>query len=275
MAALTACVSPPPPVSVVARGAVIRATPPAPRPAPRPSVAIDIALESAPVDEAVREVATRAGRTLVIDPTAERYASCARVSLTTPGPVPDEEALLLLAHALAPSGLRLGIRDEELVLAHYGVPVPEACPQATTAIVGAPEHPEIDGSTREISETEWEITRAWRDSVALDPTAIATGVRLNPHEVDGRVIGMGLHGFRRSSVFGALGFRYGDTLLTINGIVTRNPVTAFEALEPLRTADRYEVVLERRGITRTHVIRVVESLSPRPPGGRGRTRRTH
>lgn len=243
-----------------------------------PRMPITLALDSVTVDAAVHELSRAAGRSLVVDPTAERYAHCAHVSLSMPAPRPAEEVAALLAGALASSGFTLATRPEGLVLSHDGATRPAGCSPTGVDLgaAGLPDplfgHPmgpggpppipeDLASSIRAVSDTEWEVLRSYRDGTTGEgDAALMRSARIVPNMVDGEITGLRLFGIRRSSLLSALGFQNGDTVLDVNGRALAEPDQALEAYAALRGADRYEVHLERRGEARTHVIRIVDAL---------------
>lgn len=271
-ALLVACASPPAapagsPTDPLAVPSAGRASPP-----------VALAVESAPVAAAVRELSRASGLALVIDPAAERYAACAHVSLTTPTPRPADELVTLLGAALGGSGFTLTARPEGLWLSHDGRTRPVGCSRAVVdlAALGAPGitagpgldapldpavvPPDASTSVRAVSDTEFEITRAYRDAFLADPSAPMRAARVIPHEVDGEAVGVRLFGIRRASFLGTLGFQNGDVVRELNGHRLADPESALEAYTALRVVDRYEILLDRRGETRTHVVRIVDAL---------------
>jgi S1-C subfamily serine protease len=177
--------------------------------------------------------------------------------------------LAVLAFAIAGCG-----DHGEQTVAPPGSPAPEhlpvpdsveapqpsiAAPPATAPAVDAGP-PEIPGSTRAVSDTEWEVTRAWLDATRRDPDAALGTVRLVPREEDGSIVGVITFGVRRSSPTAALGFQNGDLIRTINGVETRDIVSTPALLPPLLDADTVTVALIRRGLARTHTIRIVPQL---------------
>jgi general secretion pathway protein C len=119
---------------------------------------------------------------------------------------------------------------------------------------------DLEASVRNVSDTEWEVVRSYRDQFLADPSVPMSAARVIPEEVDGERVGVRLFGIRRSSLLGAIGFQNGDTVRTLNGRSLAEPDAALEAYAALRSVDRYEIELERRGVARTHVVRVVDAF---------------
>lgn len=231
---------------------------PADPPVPPP---VSLSLDSVSVDAATQELSRITRLALVVDPAAERYADCARISVSTPTPRPAPEVIALVAAALGSSGFTLATRPEGLVLSHDTRTHPPSC-----APEGRPADRRDAGPSRvrSVSDTEWELLRTPGDS-EISPNDLMRQARVIPYEVDGVPAGLRLYGVRRASFFGQLGFENGDTILDVNGHALANPEAALEAYAVLRDADRYEVHLERHGDARTHVIRVVDHFTSDTP----------
>lgn len=224
---------------------------------------VSLALDSVSVDAAVRELSRVTALPLVIDPAAERYAECARISVSTPTPRPAPEVVALVAAALTSSGFALTARPEGLVLSHDSRTTPASC--SLVPARGVRPTPDVDAARiRAISDTEWELLRrpGEPDVTTEDLTRSA---RVVPHMLDGEVAGLRLYGIRRASFLGQLGFQNGDTVLDVNGHAIGDPEAALETYALLRDAERYEVHLERRGARRTHILRVVDAFSGPAP----------
>lgn len=225
--------------------------------APPPPPLVSLSLDSVSVDAAARELSRVTALPLVIDPAGERYAECARISVSTPTPRPAAEVIALMGAALASSGFTLAARPEGLVLSHDTWTTPTSCPLAVPERVV----PNVDSSRiRAASDTEWEfLRRPGEPDISTDD--LMRNARVVPHMVDGEPVGVRLYGVRRASFLGQLGFQNRDTILDVNGYPIADPETVLESYQVLRHAERYEVHLERRGERRTHVIRVVDHFT--------------
>lgn len=113
------------------------------------------------------------------------------------------------------------------------------------------------------------VTRSAADALLGDGALLMRQVRVVPHLVEGQARGMKLYGIRRASVFGALGFENGDTLVTVNGFPVADPQLALEAYANVRHASELRVRVERRGEERTLTYRIVPGDGGRSAGASG------
>lgn len=254
-----------------------------PEPPRVPARPISLSLDDVTVAAAARELATAAGLAVVVDPRATIYAECAHVSITTPAPQPAAEVIALVGTSLASSGFTLTETAEGLVLGHDGFTRPAACApprrhrsdaddamgggepadvdvdvDADGTISTGDVDPELALAVRQVSDTEWEITRAYRDDA--DRNALMRGMRVLPYVDDGAAAGLRLFGIRPGTLAAAIGFQNGDVVREVNGHDLTRPDTAIAMLADLEDDDEYTVLLVRRGEERTHVIRVVAAL---------------
>ncbi len=231
-------------------------------------------LDDVAVYGAVVELAHAAGLTAVIDPEASDYATCAHVTLVVPNPRPVDEVVGLMAEALATSGFSLTRRPDGLMLRFDGTTPPPGCEGRVAARFPVPTEDDDDGDDappvtaealdrgiRAVSDTEYLIAQ---EAVELfSQQSFLRSARVVPQFENGESVGLKVYGVRSASLLGRLGIQNGDTILTVNGHSLANPETALEAYSRNRDADRYEVVLRRRGEDRTHVYRIVPRLPRR------------
>jgi hypothetical protein len=251
-----------------------------------PPRTFDLDAENEPLESVVPILATAAALPVVIDPGAQRYARCARITVMSPAPRPVSELVTLVGEAVRPSGFELVTRPEGLVLRHDGTTVPPGCaerpllpsmpilPLPGDDGLGAaertpPTSDDLASTVREVSDGEYLVVRERIDALVADQNALMRSARIIPHEENGRVVGIKVFGVRRGTLLGALGIMNGDTIRTINGRSIADPESALETYAALRGATRVEVELERRGERRTHVYRIVETL-PRSPAAAAR-----
>jgi hypothetical protein len=222
---------------------------------------LTLSVTDVPVAEAVRTLAAGASLALVIDPGAEAYAGCGRVSIETNGPRPVESVIGLARQSLAPYGFGLEHTDAGLVLSHApGAPVPPTCadsggegegrrpPVPESDVVAASDIRRIDGRTFTVSRRALERL--------VESNELARQVRIVPQMDNGAVTGLRVFGIRRDSVPARLGFANGDTIHSVNGHDISDPSAALEAYSRLRNAPRLEVRLTRAGEARVHTITI-------------------
>jgi membrane-associated protease RseP (regulator of RpoE activity) len=110
---------------------------------------------------------------------------------------------------------------------------------------------------KKINDTTYEISRDLVDSVLANPMGIAKGARVVPAVKDGKPAGFKLYAIRPSSIFAALGFENGDTIVKINGMDMTSADKALEVYTKLRDAKKLTVIIERQGktVTLTYTIK--------------------
>lgn len=91
------------------------------------------------------------------------------------------------------------------------------------------------------------VERALVESTLADPSALMRSVRVVPDKQDGAIVGLKLLGIRPGSLLGTVGLQNGDRLEAINGFSMNSPEKALQAYAQLRTAQRLNVLLKRRG----------------------------
>lgn len=101
-------------------------------------------------------------------------------------------------------------------------------------------------ATRRLSEPEQRVERAVESALA-DPMSLMRSVRVVPDKQDGQIVGLKLLGIRPGSLLGSVGLQSGDRLESINGLSMNSPEKALQAYAQLRTAQRLNVQLNRRG----------------------------
>lgn len=98
-----------------------------------------------------------------------------------------------------------------------------------------------------LSDAELRVERAVVETTLADPTSLMRSVRVLPDKQDGHIVGLKLLGIRPGSLLGTVGLQSGDRLESINGFRMNSPEKALQAYAQLRTAQRLNVQLNRRG----------------------------
>lgn len=80
------------------------------------------------------------------------------------------------------------------------------------------------------------------------------GIRVVPAFEKGKAIGFRLYGVAPSTEVARLGFRTGDVVKSVNGIVLQNPGDVFQAYPTLKDASSFDVAIVREG--RDELLRV-------------------
>ncbi|MFO0598254.1 MAG: hypothetical protein U0228_23320 [Myxococcaceae bacterium] len=100
--------------------------------------------------------------------------------------------------------------------------------------------------------------RIGRADFALDwPSCAPQQARVVPAMEEGVVAGFKLFAIRPDSLWAAAGFYNGDVLLNVNGLPLTEPDHATQALAALRTTDRLDFLVRRRGVD-LHLVVVVQ-----------------
>ena len=97
------------------------------------------------------------------------------------------------------------------------------------------------------AEGECHAPRAKFEAVLASPSSLARQARVVPSMKDGKANGLKLYGIRPRSLFWALGFNNGDLVTSVGGHSVAMPDEALEAYAKLRSADRFDVALVRKG----------------------------
>lgn len=119
------------------------------------------------------------------------------------------------------------------------------------------ENPEIaDGIAKinRLNDTTYELPRSLVDAGLSDPLAAVKGVRIVPNMTNSTPNGYKLYAIRPDSLAAKLGFRNGDTLLSIDDLDVAARGDGLR--DKLRTAAELKVVIERRGQALTFVYKI-------------------
>jgi general secretion pathway protein C len=98
-----------------------------------------------------------------------------------------------------------------------------------------------------ISDTQFDIERSLVDQVLENQGELMKSARIVPEKEGDKVVGIRLFGVRPDSLLGTLGLENGDRLQSINGFEMSDPQKALEAYARLRSADKLQVTVNRRG----------------------------
>ncbi len=114
---------------------------------------------------------------------------------------------------------------------------------------GAPKVPdEIAEKIEKVSDSEFNVDRAVIDNILENQATLMRSARIVPEKgADGKTVGIRLFGIRGDTLLGTLGLQNGDRLETINGFNMSSPEDALNAYARLRTANKLNVKITRRG----------------------------
>ncbi len=133
-------------------------------------------------------------------------------------------------------------------------PGPEApkavvAPPVAAPVSGGPPgvDPAIAKGIVRVSATEFNVDRGVVDKILENQADLMRQARIVPEQENGKVVGIRLFGVRQDTLLGTLGMENGDRLQQINGFDIASPEKALEAYARLRTADKLNISLNRRG----------------------------
>lgn len=128
-------------------------------------------------------------------------------------------------------------------------PAPAAAPPPETKSKGRGSKIPADMAAKihKISDTQYDIERSLVDQVLENQGELMKSARIVPEKEGDKVVGIRLFGVRPDSLLGTLGLENGDRLQSINGFEMSDPQKALEAYARLRSADKLQVTVNRRG----------------------------
>ncbi len=127
---------------------------------------------------------------------------------------------------------------------------------------------EYDKTIRRVGEFEYQVIRNMIDETLADLGKVGRAARIIPNYRDGKLQGYKLIGVRPGSIYRAMGIRSGDVVLKVNGKALDSPEASFAVYESLKTTDKVELLLSRRGKNRTHTYHIVEEFTKDPVQGK-------
>jgi len=137
-------------------------------------------------------------------------------------------------------------------------PIPPTPPTPPTPIAPLPPDPAVNFATAVdcAEEGRCTISRAELQRLLENPAWLTRQARIIPSVKDGHSQGLKLYAIRSASFPGAIGFKNGDLLVSINGRPMTDPETALAAYTTLRTADTLKFAVERKGEPRTLTLKI-------------------
>ena len=142
-------------------------------------------------------------------------------------------------------------------LCQVGLWQPEQAAAAATPAPVSPQPPKRGGAPGvdpsiskgivRVSANEFNVDRGVVDKILENQADLMRQARIVPEQENGKVVGIRLFGVRADTLLGTLGMENGDRLQTINGFDIASPEKALEAYARLRTADKLNITLNRRG----------------------------
>lgn len=172
------------------------------------------------------------------------FGTSVRAALYHPGELVDDKQIVQILPRAAVLRQRGG---EFCSVAMFADQSAEIALQTTTTDDRANDAAELNRSITALSDTSFRIQKALVDRIVQEPARFADGVRMAPHEENGRLVGVKVYGVRRNELLGKLGVQSGDLLRSANGIDLADPSAALQAYALLRSASRLTVAVVRRG----------------------------
>jgi general secretion pathway protein C len=134
--------------------------------------------------------------------------------------------------------------EKKVAAAPAPVPPPsEGKPRGKSSKIPA----DMAAKIHKVSETQFDIERSLVDQVLENQAELMKSARIVPEKEGDKVVGIRLFGVRPESLLGNLGIENGDRLQSINGFEMSDPQKALEAYARLRSADKLQVTVNRRG----------------------------
>ena len=110
------------------------------------------------------------------------------------------------------------------------------------------------------SDSHCKVEKAWLEALLADPAAAAKQTRIVPKTEGEKPIGIKLYGIRPGSLPKAIGLKNGDLIKSINGYAMGSLDEMLEAYAKLRRETKLTLEIERRGVSLTHTVEIVEHL---------------
>lgn len=89
------------------------------------------------------------------------------------------------------------------------------------------------------------------NKITEDMGTILTQARIVPYLKDGETQGYKIFAVRPGSIFEKIGLKNGDVIKMVNGMEIKSPQEALDLFRQLRDETEFEIVVERRGQTKT------------------------
>lgn len=142
---------------------------------------------------------------------------------------------------------------------YYVPPEAEALPMSVDPGVATPDET-LAAFVRCETESRCKVEKAWFEAMMVNPAALAKQARLVPKLEGEKTLGIKLYGIRRGSLPKALELKNGDLVKSINGYPMGSMEKMLEAFTKLRRATTFTLEIERKGVSLTHTVEIVEHL---------------
>lgn len=142
---------------------------------------------------------------------------------------------------------------------YYLPPAADDLPMSVDPGVATPDET-LAAFVRCETESRCKVEKAWFEAMMVNPAALARQARLVPKMEGEKTLGLKLYGIRRGSLPKALGLKNGDMIKSINGYAMGSPEKMLEAYAKLRRETKLTLELERKGVSLTHIVEIVDHL---------------
>jgi len=207
-----------------------------------------VEFDRTPLIEVVNWMSAKTGRNFVV-PDELRDV---RITIVSAVAVSKEGALGALKAALKAERIRVEETGEFTTLSRGG---------SRRGLPGCPSAEAQEAGIQAGDENHWKITRPLLTAWLQKADCVARQARIIPHFANGRARGFKIFGIRRGSFFDAVGLHSGDVILSLNGHSLSSPDDLLTAYEAVKSVDRFELEVERRGQELRFVYQIVERLS--------------
>lgn len=200
--------------------------------------------DSAPLGEVVKAISEATCKTFIV----KEELKSRKLTLLAPTELAPAALLDTLRKALSVNGLELLEKDGVWSITQAAALTPEK-EEPSIAPVSMP-------GVEKTGDLSVVIERKLIDAAFADPGELATMARVIPEMKDGEFQGFKLYGMRPTSLLGALGFKNGDTLQSINGKKIGSIEDATEMIPAIATQSDFQVEIIRRGAPITLSIQI-------------------
>lgn len=196
--------------------------------------------------EAVKRMTELTGKNFILEDALRDR----RVTILTGSPVTVDQAYQAFLDALEIEGLTVETKGRFFRIYRK--------PHRSRPRAAAGDCPGLEGIA-EKGERRWVIARKTLDAWLSNLVCLTRQARIIPSYRDGKPRGFKLYGIRKASLWATLGLKNGDEIRRVAGLPMTKPDEALAIYQKIRTAaeaEPVEVVLVRRGQSRTHVYQI-------------------
>jgi hypothetical protein len=220
---------------------------------------VALSLDRANALEALSAMEGFSGEPVLVHAVAIAALRCVTVTVREPAPLLATEALEKLATALGTAGLRVDHAAGRWIIDVNPDRPPPPChrpapPTRASDVDGV--LAEIVSSVHEVSPLEHTMSRRAADLVQQNSDILLREARIVPEQQAGKRAGIRLFGVRPDGLASHLGFENGDLVTQLQGKSVADPASMLDALQAIKTSDRIEFQLQRKGAPVKLVVRI-------------------